>query len=115
MVIATWLGLPGVGLGTCIPASNTAIMTAIPPGQAAAAGGMVNMARGLGTAVGVAVVTLALHAAARLGHPSAGPAAAMAVLAIRALASAWAGRRVGAGDKARAARAGGHDSGPVPR
>ena len=43
-------------------------MTAIPPGQAAAAGGMVNMARGLGTALGVAVVTLALHAAARLGH-----------------------------------------------
>lgn len=52
MVIATWLGLPGVGLGTYIPASNTAIMTAIPPGQAAAAGGMVNMARGLGTALG---------------------------------------------------------------
>ena len=68
MVIASWLGLLGVGLGTYIPANNTAIMTAIPPGQAAAAGGMVNMARGLGTALGVAVVTLALHAAARLGH-----------------------------------------------
>ena len=52
MVIATWLGLPGIGLGTYIPASNTAIMTAIPSGQAAAAGGMVNMARGLGTALG---------------------------------------------------------------
>ena len=52
MVIATWLGLLGVGLGTYIPANNTAIMTAIPPGQAAAAGGMVNMARGLGTAPG---------------------------------------------------------------
>jgi MFS family permease len=95
MVIATWLGLLGVGLGTYIPANNTAIMTAIPPGQAAAAGGMVNMARGLGTALGVAVVTLALHAAARLGHPSAGPAAAMAALAMCALASARAGRRVG--------------------
>jgi hypothetical protein len=32
-VIATWLGLLGVGLGTYIPASNTAIMTAIPPGR----------------------------------------------------------------------------------
>ena len=31
MVIATWLGLLGVGLGTYIPASNTAIMTAIRP------------------------------------------------------------------------------------
>ena len=38
IVIATWLGLLGVGLGTYIPANNTAIMTAIPPGQAAAAG-----------------------------------------------------------------------------
>ena len=52
MVVATWLGLLGVGLGTCIPADNTAIMTVIPPGPAAAAGGMVNMARGLGTAPG---------------------------------------------------------------
>ena len=39
MVIATWLGLLGLGLSTHIPASNTAIMTAIPPGQAAAVGG----------------------------------------------------------------------------
>ena len=33
MVIAAWLGLLGVGLGTYIPANNTAIMTAIPPGR----------------------------------------------------------------------------------
>ena len=95
-------------------------MTAIPPGQAAAAGGMVNMARGLGTALGVAVVTLALHTAARLGHAPAGPAVAMAALAmaalaICALAPAWARRRVGAGRNSRAVRAGGHDSGAVPR
>ncbi len=114
MVIVIWLGLLGVGLGIYIPASNTAIMTAFPPGQAAAAGGMVNMARGLGTALGVAVVTLALHAAARLGHAPAGPAAAMA-LAACALASAWAGRRVGAGHHGRVVRAGGHDAGAVPR
>jgi MFS family permease len=43
MVMVIWLGLLGVGLGTYIPANNTAIMTAIPPGHAAAAGGMVNM------------------------------------------------------------------------
>ena len=90
-------------------------MTAIPPGQAAAAGGMVNMARGLGTALGVGVVALALHTAARLGHAPAGPAAAMAALAICALAPAWARRRVGAGRNSRAVRAGGHDSGAVPR
>ena len=90
-------------------------MAAIPPGPAAAAGGMVNMARGLGTALGVAVVTLGLHTAARLGHAPAGPAAAMAALAICALAPAWARRGVGAGRNSRAARAGGHDSGAVPR
>ena len=115
MVIAIWLGLLGVGLGTYIPANNTAIMTAIPPGQAAAAGGMVNMARGLGTALGVAVVTLALPAAGRLGHASAGPEVAMAALALCALTSAWAGRRVGASRRSRAVPAGGRDSGAVPR
>ena len=114
MVIATWLGLPGVGLGAYIPASNTAIMTAIPSGRAAAAGGMVNMPRGLGTALRVAVVTLALHTAARLGHAPAGPAAVMAALAICALAPAWARRRADAGRNIRAVRVGGHDSGAVP-
>jgi EmrB/QacA subfamily drug resistance transporter len=111
MVIATWLGLLGVGLGTYIPANNTAIMTAIPPRQAAAAGGMVNMARGLGTALGVAVVTLALHAAAQLGQASGGPKVAMAALAVCALASAWAGLRVSTGS----ARAGGHECAAAPR
>ena len=73
------------------------------------------MARGLGTALGVAVVTLPLHTAARLGHPLAGLAAVMAALAICALAPAWASRSVGAGRNSRAVRAGGHDSGAVPR
>ena len=72
------------------------------------------MARGLGTALGVAVITLALHTAARLGHAPAGPAAAMAALAICALPPAWARRRVGAGRNSRAVRADGNDSGTVP-
>jgi hypothetical protein len=58
---------------------------------------MVNTARGLGTAYGVAVVTLALHAASRLGHAHSGQAAAMAVLAAVALLATWAGYRAGAG------------------
>ena len=115
LLTATWLGLLGVGLGTYIPANNTAIMAAVPPGQAAAAGGMVNMARGLGTAMGVAAVTLALHAAARLGHPSAGPAAAMAALALCSLAAASAGRRAGAGHNRRTADNGRDDSAAAPR
>ena len=68
-------------------------MNAVAPRQAAAAGGMVNMARGLGTALGVAVVTLTLHAAVHLGHPGAGPA--MATVAVAALAATLAGYRAG--------------------
>jgi hypothetical protein len=91
-MMVLWLGLLGVGLGIYIPANNTAIMAAIPAHQAAAAGGMVNVARGLGTALGVAVVTLALHAAARAGHARSG-AAAMTALTAAALLATWAGHR----------------------
>jgi MFS family permease len=89
-VMMLWLALLGVGLGTYVPANNSSVMAAVPVQQAAAAGGMVSMARGLGTALGVAVVTLTLHAAARL-HAGSGPAAAMAVLAAVALLATWAG------------------------
>jgi MFS family permease len=101
IVMAVMLGLLGAGLGTYIPANNTAIMNAVSPQQAAAAGGMVNMARGLGTALGVAVVTLTLHAAAHLGHPGAGPAMAMAAVAVAALAATLAGYRAGNNGSAR--------------
>ena len=94
------LGL--LGAGRChTPANNAEIMTALPAGDAAAAGGMVNMTRGIGTALGVAVVTLGLHAGALLGHAGvrtgqgtqggAGQEVAMAALAAVALAAAWAG------------------------
>ena len=52
------LALLGAGLGAYIPANNTQIMAAAPARDAAAAGGIVNMTRGLGTALGVAVVAL---------------------------------------------------------
>jgi EmrB/QacA subfamily drug resistance transporter len=58
------LALLGTGLGLFIPANNTAIMAAIPRRMSATAGGMVNMTRGAGTALGIAMVTLTLHAAA---------------------------------------------------
>ncbi len=112
-VTVVWLGLLGAGLGIYIPANNTAIMTAVPPQQSAAAGGMVNMARGLGTALGVAVVTLALHAAAQLGHPDAGTAAAMAALAVFALAAVRAAGSAGAGHGDGTLRAGGRTPGAV--
>jgi MFS family permease len=88
-VTALVLALTGAGLGCYIPANNAEIMAAGPASAAATLGGMVNMARGLGTALGVAAVTLALHAA---GPQRAEPAAA-GLLAAAALAAAWAGSR----------------------
>ena len=86
------LALLGAGLGAYIPANNTQIMAAVPARDAATAGGMVNMTRGLGTALGVAVVTLGLHAGARLGHADGGRLA-IAALTAAALAATWAGTR----------------------
>jgi MFS family permease len=91
------LGLLGLGLGTYIPANNSTIMAAIPARNAAAAGGMVNMTRGLGTASGVTVVTLALHTGEHLGHPGAGASLTMLVLGGCALAAALAARGPSAG------------------
>ncbi|MGD0376367.1 MAG: hypothetical protein ABSB01_17510 [Streptosporangiaceae bacterium] len=50
------------------------------------------MTRGLGTALGVAVVTLGLHAGARLSHADGGRLA-IAALTAAALAATWAGTR----------------------
>ncbi|GAA4532184.1 MFS transporter [Amycolatopsis samaneae] len=55
------LALTGIGLGVFIPANNAAIMAAIPRRMSATGGGLVNMARGLGTALGIALVTFFLH------------------------------------------------------
>jgi MFS family permease len=99
------LALLGAGLGAYIPANNAQIMTAVPTRDAATAGGTVNMARGLGTALGVAVVTLGLHAGARLGHSDGGWLAIVA-LAGAALAATWAGTRPAAPTRAAAASTG---------
>ena len=79
------LGLLGIGLGIYTPVNNAEIMAAVPARDAAAAGGMVNMTRGIGTALGVAVVTLGLHAGALLRSPDAGLTLSMAALAAVAL------------------------------
>jgi len=96
IVLAIVLALLGIGLGAYIPANNAEIMAPVPACQAGTAGGMVNLARGLGTALGVAIVTLALHAGARLGQPSGG-GLAIGALAAAALAATWAGNTPAAG------------------
>src|SRR6202034_3535490 len=84
------LGLLGAGLGIYTPANNAEIMTAVPARDAAAAGGMVNMTRGIGTALGVAVVTLGLHAGGLLRSADDGLTLSMAALAVVALLGTWA-------------------------
>jgi EmrB/QacA subfamily drug resistance transporter len=58
------LGVLGVGLGVFTPANNSMIMTSVPARAAGTGGGLVNLTRALGTALGVAFVTLALHLSA---------------------------------------------------
>ncbi|MCX3058837.1 MFS transporter [Streptomyces beihaiensis] len=93
------LAAAGLGLGTFTPANNTMIMGSIPACSSGTGGGLVNMTRGLGTALGVALVTLALHlAGSGPGDVTTGArwAAAMLVAASGvAVVSAWlsTGRR----------------------
>ena len=106
------LGLLGIGLGIYTPANNAEIMAAVPAEDAATAGGMVNMTRGIGTALGVAVVTLGLHVGALLRSPDSGrtvsmaAVAAVALLAV-ALSAAAAGPRASAEPGAEPGAAGG--------
>lgn len=51
----------GLGLGLLAPANNAQIMGAIPRELAASAGALLNMTRAMGTALGIAAVTLTLH------------------------------------------------------
>jgi EmrB/QacA subfamily drug resistance transporter len=102
-----WLALVGSGLGVYIPANNAHIMAATPAHDAAKTGGMVNMARGMGTALGVALVTLGLHAGMHLDRAEPGTLA-VGALTIAAIAATWAGTRS-------SARAAGTNSGSSPR
>jgi MFS family permease len=96
LAMVALLGLIGVGLGVYIPANNAGIMRAVPRRAAATAGGLVNMTRGFGTALGVAVVTLGLRAGSRFGPSAAtGERLAVGALVVAALAATWAGYRAG--------------------
>jgi MFS family permease len=52
------LAVAGAGMGMFVAANNAATMSAAPRQRAGAAGGLLNMARGLGTALGVALTSL---------------------------------------------------------
>ncbi|MDO0930351.1 hypothetical protein QQY66_01030 [Streptomyces sp. DG2A-72] len=82
--------MTGLGLGSFTPANNAMVMGAIPASSSGTGGGLVNMARGLGTGLGVALVTFALHVG---GRASGGREAALTLLAVAlpALGAACAG------------------------
>lgn len=84
----TWLvpllGTLGVALGLFTPANNSLVMRAVPTHVAGTGGGLLNMTRSLGTALGVAAVTLALHVRPGGTHLFDGPRTALLVLAAAA-------------------------------
>lgn len=81
------LALAGVGLGAFTPANNATIMAASPPGHTGVISGVLNMTRGMGTALGVAVAGALYTAAAH------GLFVTLSVLGVAALGAAAAMRR----------------------
>lgn len=66
--LALLLGLAGVGFGVFNPANNAAVMSGVRSAGSGQLGGLLNMTRGLGTALGVAVTGLVLAGSAEPGH-----------------------------------------------
>jgi EmrB/QacA subfamily drug resistance transporter len=90
-VVTLWLFGAGAGLGLFVPANNASAMQAAPRRQSALAGGILNMSRGFGTALGVTGATLVLAAGAAGPSPETierGTAVAAAVFAACAAAAA---------------------------
>jgi MFS family permease len=55
------LALAGVGLGLFVPANNAVIMRSVADRSASLVGGLVSMARGIGTTLGISLMALAWH------------------------------------------------------
>ncbi|MER6363337.1 MFS transporter [Kitasatospora sp. NPDC001527] len=83
LAAAVPLLVAGFGLGLLLPANNALVMRAIPAECSAVGGGMVNMARSLGTALGTALPVLGVHLA---GPVPAGRGVLLALAAVAALA-----------------------------
>jgi EmrB/QacA subfamily drug resistance transporter len=62
--LAAALAIVGLGAGMFMPANSTAIMTSAPSRQAGLAGGVLNLTRGVGTSLGVALTGLVFELAA---------------------------------------------------
>jgi MFS family permease len=98
------LALAGLGLGIFVPANNTVIMRSAADSSASLVGGLVSMARGIGTTLGISLMALALHLgslssqAGNHGYSGAEQARpAFLVLAVAAAAAAAIALAAGAG------------------
>jgi MFS family permease len=90
--IAAVLAILGLGLGVMTPANNAALMRAVPADTTASAGGLLNMSRSFGTALGISGMTLALHiSGVRLAQALLLGAVGVGLLLVSA---AWASRSV---------------------
>jgi EmrB/QacA subfamily drug resistance transporter len=92
------LGLIGVGLGLFTPANNAAIMGASPKESSGMASGVLNMTRGMGTAMGLAFTGLVFalaggEAASRVDIGRGFTAALLFLAALAAVAAVLAGLR----------------------
>lgn len=102
--VVAGLAVIGVGLGLFTPANNVSVMGAAPPSHAGSAAGILNMTRGLGTALGVALAGLTYALVAGGPHPipaaagrgltaTTGLLAGLALLAVAAIRVARRGPR----------------------
>ena len=77
--LVTGLALTGIGLGAFTPSNNASVMAAAPGGHEGVVSGLLNMTRGAGTALGVAVAGLLYAEATGVsGHEAASAGAAAA-------------------------------------
>jgi MFS family permease len=90
--VVPMLALAGLGLGIFVPANNTVIMRSTADSSASLLGGLVNMARGIGTTLGISLMALALHLGSRAGAAAgyAGSTQARPAFIVLAVASAAA-------------------------
>ena len=87
LVVAGLLVLSGASLGVVLPANNAMVMTSVPESASAVTGGMINVARALGTSLGVALTALGVRVG--LAHGWASPPLVMAALSAACVALAF--------------------------
>jgi hypothetical protein len=124
VTVVPQLALAGLGLGIFVPANNTVIMRGAADSSASLVGGLVSMARGIGTTFGVSLMALAWHLGShsyQAGNPGysgseqARPAfAVLAVVAATAAAIALASRARAGDERPREGGPSGADHGGTP-